>query len=409
MVNGNGGALAGVRVLDLSRVLAGPWCTQNLADLGAEVIKVERPLRGDDTRAWGPPWQPPYAQDGTRDSAYFSIANRGKKSLELDVATSFGQSVIRDLVVRSHVLVENFKVGDLKRYGLDYESLKTLNPALVYCSITAYGQSGPKAGKPGYDFIFQGIGGVMSVTGLRDGEPGGGPMRSGLSIVDLITGMYATTAVLGALRHAERTGVGQYIDISMLDCVVAAGANHVTNLILTGEVPPRHGNGHSVMVPYNVFATADSHIVVAAGNDVQWRSYCGAIDRPELANDPRFCSGAGRLENRQTLLPILEAEMRRLSTLVWIERLERVGIPCGPINDYQDVLNDPQVIHRGLQSSIQRYDGTFCPTVRSPLRLSDTAVNHDLAPPRLGQHSREVLSTVLEWPDEKIDAMFDKR
>lgn len=401
----NAAALAGVRVLDLSRVLAGPWCTQNLADLGAEVIKVERPGTGDDTRAWGPPWQPAYARDDQRDAAYFSIANRGKKSLALDIASAQGQAVVRDLARQSQIFVENFKVGDLARYGLDYESLKAVNPSLVYCSITGYGQSGPHAGKPGYDFVFQGIGGVMSVTGHRDGEPGSGPMRSGLSIVDVMTGMYATVAVLGALRHAERTGAGQHLDISLLDCVVAAGANHVTNLIVTGEVPYRYGNAHPVMVPYNVFATADSHIVVAAGNDRQWKVYCDVIGRPELGSDPRFCKGSGRLENRGELVPILEGQMRTRSTADWVERLEQAGIPCGPINDYQDVLNHPQVKHRQLQWAIARGDGTECPTVRSPLRMSETPVAYTQAPPRLGEHTGEILRDILGWPETRVNAL----
>jgi crotonobetainyl-CoA:carnitine CoA-transferase CaiB-like acyl-CoA transferase len=402
-------ALAGVRVLDMSRVLAGPWCTQNLADLGAEVIKVERPGAGDDTRAWGPPWLPAQAETAQRDAAYFSIANRGKKSLALDIATPEGQAAVRDLARQSQVFVENFKVGDLARYGLDYASLRAINPALVYCSITGYGQSGPHASKPGYDFVFQGIGGIMSVTGHRDGEAGSGPMRSGLSIVDVMTGMYATVAVLGALRHAERTGVGQHLDMALLDCVVAAGANHVTNLVLTGETPYRHGNAHPVMLPYNVFATADSHIVVAAGNDRQWRAYCDAMERPELGIDPRFCKGAGRLENREVLVPILDQQMRTRSTAAWIERLERAGVPCGPINDYRDVLNDPQVRHRELQGAIRRSDGTDCPTVRSPLRLSETPVAYHQAPPRLGEHTREILHGILDWPQSRIDALTGVR
>lgn len=401
----NPAALSGIRVLDLSRVLAGPWCTQNLADLGAEVIKVERPGTGDDTRAWGPPWLPAYAQGDKRDAAYYSIANRGKKSLALDISTPDGQAVVRDLASKSQVFVENFKVDDLARYGLDYASLKAINPALVYCSITGYGQSGPHAKKPGYDFIFQGIGGLMSVTGHCDGEPGSGPMRSGLSIVDVMTGMYATVAVLGALRHAERTGVGQHLDISLLDCVIAAGANHVTNLIVTGEVPYRHGNAHPVMVPYNVFATADSHIVVAAGNDRQWRVYCDTIGRPELGVDTRFCKGAGRLENRDVLVPILEQQMRTRSTRAWIELLEQAGIPCGPINDYRDVLNDPQVKHKELQLSIRRSDGTDCPTVRSPLRMSATPVIYKQAPPSLGEHTQEILRNILDWPEPRIASM----
>lgn len=386
--------LEGIRVLDLSRILAGPWCAQNLADLGADVIKIERPGAGDDTRHWGPPWLACADTNAAPDAAYFAIANRGKRSVALDIASPAGQAAVRALVASSHILVENYKVGDLKRYGLDYASLLAINPALVYCSITGYGQEGPKAHKPGYDFIFQGLGGVMSVTGEKDGLPGAGPQRAGLSIVDILTGMYASVAILGALRHAERTGEGQHLDIALLDCVVAAGANLVTQFAVTGEVPHRYGNAHPVLVPYHVFATADGHMIVAAGNDKQWQTYCRAIQRPDLAQDARFMTGAGRIQHRDVLVAVLQDHMRRQSTSYWIACLEEAGIPCGPINNYAEVLADPQVKFRDLAFQSPAADGSSYPVVRSPLRLSKTPVTYQRPPPMLGQHTREVLAEI---------------
>lgn len=398
-------ALEGIRVLDLSRILAGPWCSQNLADLGADVIKVERPGTGDDTRHWGPPWLACADANASPDAAYFAIANRGKRSLALDIATAAGQEAIRALVATSHILIENYKVGDLKRYGLDYESLSAINPALVYCSITGYGQEGPKAHKPGYDFIFQGLGGVMSVTGEKDGLPGAGPQRAGLSIVDILTGMYASVAILGALRHAERTGEGQHLDIALLDCVVAAGANLVTQFAVTGEVPQRYGNAHPVLVPYHVFATADGHMIVAAGNDKQWQAYCHTIERPDLAQDARFTTGAGRIQHRDVLVAMLQEQMRLRSTQHWITCLEDASIPCGPINTYADVLADPQVKFRELTFQHERADGSNYPVVRSPLRLSKTPVEYLRPPPTLGQHTDEVLTQALNLTPEQLHAL----
>lgn len=396
------GALAGVRVLDLSRILAGPWCAQNLADLGAEVIKVERPGAGDDTRSWGPPWLPGADGQPSRDATYFAGANRGKQSVTLDIASPQGQQIVRELAAKSQIVLENYKVGDLKRYGLDYDSLKAVNPALVYCSITGYGQTGPSAHKPGYDFIFQGLGGLMSVTGERDDLPGGGPQKVGVAVVDMLTGMYATVAVLAALRHAERTGEGQHIDMALLDAVVAVGATPIIAQRVTGQAMPRYGNAHANMVPYHVFATADGYMIVAAGNDGQWQAYCRGVERPDLAADARFATGPGRIIHRDTLVPLLEAHMRTRPTAHWVQALEAQGIPCGPINDYGQVLEDPQVRHRELQVDLVRDDGSLCPTVKSPLRLSATPVQYDAPPPRLGQHTEQVLETVLGLSAERI-------
>ncbi len=396
------GALAGVRVLDLSRILAGPWCAQNLADLGAEVIKVERPGAGDDTRSWGPPWLPGADGQPSRDATYFAGANRGKQSVTLDIASPQGQEIVRELAAKSQIVLENYKVGDLKRYGLDYDSLKAVNPALVYCSITGYGQTGPSAHKPGYDFIFQGLGGLMSVTGERDDLPGGGPQKVGVAVVDMLTGMYATVAVLAALRHAERTGEGQHIDMALLDAVVAVGATPIIAQRVTGQAMPRYGNAHANMVPYHVFATADGYMIVAAGNDGQWQAYCRGVERPDLAADARFATGPGRIIHRDTLVPLLEAHMRTRPTAHWVQALEAQGIPCGPINDYGQVLEDPQVRHRELQVDLVRDDGSVCPTVKSPLRLSATPVQYDAPPPRLGQHTEQVLETVLGLSAERI-------
>ncbi len=396
------GALAGVRVLDLSRILAGPWCAQNLADLGAEVIKVERPGAGDDTRSWGPPWLPGADGQPSRDATYFAGANRGKQSVTLDIASPQGQAIVRELAAQSQIVLENYKVGDLKRYGLDYDSLKAINPSLVYCSITGYGQTGPSAHKPGYDFIFQGLGGLMSVTGERDDLPGGGPQKVGVAVVDMLTGMYATVAVLAALRHAERTGEGQHIDMALLDAVVAVGATPIIAQRVTGKAMPRFGNAHANMVPYHVFATADGYMIVAAGNDGQWQGYCRGIERPDLAADERFATGSGRIVHRETLVPMLEAHMRTRPTAHWVRALEAQGIPCGPINDYGQVLEDPQVRHRELQVDLVREDGSVCPTVKSPLRLAATPVQYDAPPPRLGEHTERVLQGVLGLSAERI-------
>jgi crotonobetainyl-CoA:carnitine CoA-transferase CaiB-like acyl-CoA transferase len=401
-------ALSHIRVLDLSRVLAGPWCTQNLADLGAEVIKIERPGVGDDTRAWGPPWIKDGHGADTRDSTYYAAANRGKKSVTVDIASAEGQALIRELVKTSDVLIENYKVGDLKRYGLDYASLAELNSGLVYCSITGYGQDGPYAHKPGYDFVFQGMGGLMSITGEQDSLPGGGPQKAGIAIADVMTGMYASVAILAALNHRSVSGEGQYIDMALLDCIVALGGNQVTGYFASGKVPRRYGNAHASLVPYQVFDTADGQMVVAVGNDVQWQRYCEAIGRADLAADERWKKVAGRITGREELVPELATTMLTRTTADWTVRLEARDVPCGPINNYKQVFEDRQVQHRGLRVDVPR-DGGAVATIASPLRLQRTPVTYEQAPPLLGEHTDEVLARVLGKSPEEITALRARR
>ncbi len=399
------GALSHIRVLDLSRILAGPWCTQNLADMGAEVIKIERPGVGDDTRRWGPPWLKDANGNDSGDSTYFAAANRGKKSMTVDIAGPEGQALIRQLVAKSDVLIENYKVGDLARYGLGYEQLREINPGLVYCSITGYGQSGPSAHKPGYDFVFQGLGGLMSITGERDDAPGGGPQKVGIAIADVLTGMYATIAILSALNSRSVTSVGQYIDMALLDCVVALGGNQVTGYFASGKVPHRYGNAHASLVPYQTFASSDGEVIVAVGNDAQWQRYCEAIGRDDLAADPRYVTVTGRILGREALVDELARTMRTQTTACWIERLEAVGVPCGPVNDYRQTFEDPQVRHRGLRVDVSRADGAMAGTIASPLRLAATPPVYDRAPPVLGQDTEAVLREVLGKDDSEIAAM----
>ena len=363
--------------------------------MGAEVIKVERPGVGDDTRGWGPPWLKDGAGCDTTDSTYFAAANRGKKSFTVDIATPEGQALIRELVTKSDVFVENFKVGDLARYGLDYESLRAINPGLVYCSITGYGQTGPSAHKPGYDFVFQGIGGLMSITGERDDLPGGGPQKVGIAIADVLTGMYATIAILAALNSRSVTGLGQYIDMALLDCVVALGGNQVTGFFASGKIPHRYGNAHASLVPYQVFDSADGQIIVAVGNDTQWQRYCDAIGREDLARDARYAKVTGRIVGRDALIAELSETMRTERTATWISRLEAVGVPCGPVNDYGQTFADPQVMHRGLRVDVPRTDGAFAGTIASPLRLAATPSVYKRGPPMLGEDTGDILAEIL--------------
>lgn len=396
------GALSHLRVLDLSRILAGPWCTQNLADMGAEVIKVERPGTGDDTRGWGPPWVDDVAGDRRKDSTYFAAANRGKKSITVDIAHPDGQALVRRLARISDVVVENYKVGDLRRYGLDYDRLAQANPGLVYCSITGYGQHGPSAHKPGYDFVFQAIGGLMSITGERDDLPGGGPQKAGIAIADVMTGMYATIAILSALQQRSVSGQGQYIDMALLDCVVALGGNQVTGFFATGEAPHRYGNAHASLVPYQVFAVRDGEIVVAVGNDRQWQHYCQALDRMDLANDPRWQRVSGRITGRNELIPEVARTMLTRTAADWVARLEAHGVPCGRINDYRQVFDDPQVRHRGLKVLQQRTGGEQVATIASPLRLQRTPAAYDRPPPKLGDSTQTVLRDLLGLDEAEI-------
>jgi glutaryl-CoA transferase len=397
--------LSHVRVLDLTRILAGPWATQNLADLGAEVIKVERPGVGDDTRSWGPPWLKDKDGNDTREAAYFLSVNRGKKSVTIDLALPAGQQLCRELAAKSDVLIENYKLGDLKRYGLAYEDVRKVNPGIVYCSVTGFGQSGPYASRPGYDFIFQGIGGVMSITGERDELPGGGPQKVGIAVTDVMTGMYASLAISAALNYRERTGAGQYIDMSLLDSIVAFNANQILNFWCSGQIPKRWGNAHANISPYEVFPTADGHIILAVGNDSQFARFCQVAGQAELASDPRFRTNPDRVRNRAALVPLVQALVRQRASRDWLAALEAAGVPSGPINDMKTVFEDPQVRHRGLRVDIPHPAGVDVPTVASPMRFSETPVEYDRPPPLLGQHTREVLTSVLGKTDAELDAL----
>jgi formyl-CoA transferase len=401
------GPLSHIRVLDLSRVLAGPWAAQNLADLGAEVIKIERPGVGDDTRGWGPPWMKDGQGRDTSESAYFLSVNRNKKSVTLDISKPEGQEIAREMALKSQVLIENYKVGTLKRYGLDFNSLKKNNPGLIYCSVTGFGQDGPYAPRPGYDFIFQGMGGLMSITGERDGQPGAGPQKVGIAITDVLTGMYASVAILAAITHRERTGQGQYIDAALLDTMVAFNANQIVSYLCSGKVPVRWGNAHPQVVPYEVFPTADGHIILAVGNDSQFASFCQAAGCADLAQEPRFTTMSQRIVHRGELIPLIAEIMRTRTKREWIGTLEAANVPCGPINNMKEVFEDPQVQHRKLRVDIPHPLGGIAPVVASPLRLSETPVEYRLAPPTLGQHNEEVLKGLLGRSDADLKRLKD--
>jgi crotonobetainyl-CoA:carnitine CoA-transferase CaiB-like acyl-CoA transferase len=386
------GALAGIHVLDLSRVLAGPWCTQTLADLGADVIKVERPGAGDDTRAWGPPFLRDPSGAETGESAYYLGANRNKRSITIDLSKPEGRAVVRQLATRADVLVENFKVGDMARFGLDATTLRTLNPGLVYCSITGFGQTGPYRERAGYDYAVQGMGGLMSVTGERDDLPGGGPQKVGVAVADLFTGLYATVAILAALRHRDLTGEGQVVDMALLDTQVAMLANLGANYLVSGKTPGRAGNAHPNIVPYQVFETADGHIILAVGNDSQFRKFCAVAAEESLADDPRFARNADRVRHREALLPILESIMRRRSQADWRVALEAAQVPCGAINTLSEVFEDPQVLARNMVEATAHPLHEHLRLVASPMKLSATPPILRRAPPMLGQHTQEVLA-----------------
>ncbi|MGN6666300.1 MAG: CaiB/BaiF CoA transferase family protein [Trinickia sp.] len=402
------GALSHLRVLDLTRVLAGPWCAQTLADLGADVIKVERPGAGDDTRHWGPPYLKTPDGADTHEAAYYLCANRNKRSVTVDIATPEGQKIVRDLAATSDVVLENYKVGQLKKYGLDYESLKAVKPDLVYCSVTGFGQTGPLAERAGYDFILQGMGGFMSITGERDGLPGGGPQKAGVAIADLMTGMYATVAVLAALAHRDRTGEGQAIDMALLDVQLAMLANVASNYLASGKAPQRWGNAHQNIVPYQAFQTSDSWIIVAVGNDGQFRKLVEVGGRPELADDERFATNPERVRHRDLLVPIVAEMIKTRGKREWIAALEAAGVPCGPINDLAEVFEEEQVRARGMRVEVPHPSGAMTPLVRNPIRMSATPPEVRSAPPTLGQHTDTVLREVLGYDEAAIAALRGK-
>ncbi|MFI8611303.1 CaiB/BaiF CoA transferase family protein [Pseudomonas sp. NPDC077649] len=395
-------ALSHIRVLDLSRVLAGPWAGQIFGDLGAEVIKVERPGSGDDTRHWGPPYIKDAEGNDSREAAYFQSANRNKQSLTLDFTLPEGQRLIRELVPQCDVLLENFKVGGLAAYGLDYESLKALNPRLIYCSITGFGQTGPYAKRAGYDFMIQGLGGLMSLTGRPEGEEGAGPMKVGVALTDILTGLYATVGVLAALNQREQSGVGQHIDVALLDVQVACLANQAMNYLATGVAPKRLGNAHPNIVPYQDFPSADGDFILAVGNDGQFRKFCEVAGLPALADDPRFSTNKARVAHRGELIPLLRQATVFKTTAQWIELLEAAGVPCGPINDLAQVFADPQVRARGLRLDLPNALGSSTPQVASPLRLSATPVAYRAAPPLLGQHTEALLQRLLGMSETQV-------
>lgn len=386
------GALSHIRVLDLSRILAGPWAGQILADLGADVIKVERPGPGDDTRGWGPPWIKDDQGQDTSVAAYYLCSNRNKRSITVDITQPEGQDIVRRLAAQSDVVLENFKLGGLKQYGLDYDSLKAVNPRLVYCSITGFGQDGPYAPRAGYDFLIQGLGGLMSITGRPDGEPGAGPMKVGVALTDILTGLYATNAVLAALAWREQSGEGQYIDMALLDVQVACLANQAMNYLATGSNPRRMGNAHPSIVPYQDFPTADGHMILAIGNDGQFARFCEVAGRPELAVDARFATNRARVENRAELIPLLNEITATRTTAEWIGQLEARAVPCGPINGLAEVFADPQVQARGLAVKMPHPEAGEVPLVASPIRLSKTPVEYRRAPPLVGEHTDEILA-----------------
>ena len=407
-------SLEGIRVLDLSRVLAGPWCTQTLADLGADVIKIERPGAGDDTRNWGPPFLPTADGRESHESAYYLGANRNKRSVTCDIAQPEGQALVRQLAEHCDVFIENFKVGDMARYGLDYASLKAINPRLVYCSLTGFGQSGPYAPRAGYDYIIQGMGGLMSVTGERD-DLNGGPQKVGVAVADLFTGMYATVGILAALRHAERTGEGQHLDMALLDTQVAMLANLGANYLVSDQAPGRMGNAHQNIVPYQVFEVApraDSgkdFIILAVGNDGQYAKFCEVAGRPDLASEPRFVKNADRVRHRAELVPLLEAVMKTRPKADWLSALEAAKVPCGAINSLDEVFADPQVQARGMVTHWQHPLRADLPLVSSPIKLEKTPVRTDRPPPMLGQHTDEVLGELLGVDAARLATLRDRQ
>ncbi|MDU8422290.1 CaiB/BaiF CoA transferase family protein [Pseudomonas syringae] len=399
------GALSHIRVLDLSRVLAGPWAGQILADLGADVIKVERPGGGDDTRSWGPPFLQDAAGQNTTEAAYYLSANRNKQSVTIDFTRPEGQRLVRELAAKSDIVIENFKVDGLAVYGLDYESLKAVNPRLIYCSITGFGQSGPYARRPGYDFMIQALGGLMSLTGLPDGEEGAGPVKVGVALTDILTGLYSTTAILAALAHRDQSDIGQYIDMALLDVQVACLANQGMNYLTTGIAPKRLGNAHPNIVPYQDFPTADGDLILTVGNDSQFRKFAAVAGQPQWAEDPRFLTNKLRVAHRAELIPLIRQVTVFKATAQWVSELEAAGVPCGPVNDLAQVFADPHVVARGLAIELPHVLAGRVPQVASPIRLSETPVEYTRAPPLLGEHTAQVLQALLGIGEEEITVL----
>ncbi|MEX5439622.1 CaiB/BaiF CoA-transferase family protein [Acinetobacter indicus] len=389
------GALTGFRVLDLSRILAGPWCSQILADLGAEVIKIEKPDHGDDTRIWGPPWLKNNQQQDTHESAYYLSANRGKHSVAVDLSTPAGQQIIKKIAETSDVVIENYKAGSLKKYGLDYESLSHINPRLVYCSITGFGQHGPRAHEPGYDFIIQGMGGMMSVTGERDDLPGGGPQKAGLAFADLTTGLYSAIAIQAALLSREKTGEGQHIDMALLDTQVASLSVLAMNYLASGKVPGRFGNAHANIVPYQVFKAQEGEFIIACGNDQQFLALCDAIGLPEVPKDPRFSRNSGRVMHREEVTQILQQHFYTQPAKTWVDLIHAVKVPVGMINNLQQTLEEEQVLAREMVIQMPHTLREDYTSIGSPIKLSKTPVEYKKAPPCLGEDTDNILSQFL--------------
>lgn len=398
-------ALKGIKVVDLSRILAGPWASQMLADMGAEVIKVERPKKGDDTRHWGPPFIKPAQGDEPAQAAYYHCANRNKQSIAIDITQAQGQKVIKDMIAKADVLIENYKVGGLEKYGLSYQQVKEINPKLVYCSITGFGQSGPYAHKAGYDAMIQGEGGLMSLTG----EPAGSPMKVGVAVIDVMTGLYSANAILAALMARNHTEQGQHIDIALLDVQVATLANQAMNYLATDENPTRLGNGHPNIVPYQTFATNDGSLILAIGNDQQFEKFCHAAKCSELATDSFYQTNQLRVENRTMLIPILAGIIANKSTEYWVATLEAIAVPCGPVNTLEQVFKHPQVQHRKMVKQIPDKDGTLIKTVASPINLSETPIQYKHAAPNIGEHTQQILSQFLAYDEESINVLVASR
>lgn len=398
-------ALEGIRVTDLSRVLAGPSCTQILGDLGAEVIKIEKPGEGDDTRSWGPPYLKDKDGQDTTESAYYLSCNRNKKSLAIDIKQKDGQELIHQLLEKSDVLIENFKTGGLAKYGLDYESVKKRHPHIIYCSITGFGQNGPLSSEPGYDFIAQGMSGLMSITG----EPGGEPMKVGVALSDIMTGLNATIGILAALNHRNKTGKGQHIDVALLDCSLAAMTNIAQYYLTSGKLAPRLGNAHSTIVPYQVFETKDGHIILAVGNNAQFKRLCDFLGKPDWANDPKYAANSARVANRTELVPMIAAEIIKQDTDYWLSSFADIDVPCGPVNSMDQTFDMDQIKARDMKIDMPHpYSAKPISLVGSPIKMSDTPPRYDLPPPPCGAHTENVLTEILNMSADDIAALKKK-